>query len=83
MVVYDMNAQLPAGYRISTMEKVSVPDGIGVTVKDGRVTAVLTDESIKPGTYTIKVKLYFKGAQPVFGSDYGKAVEKTLKITVK
>lgn len=82
-VVYDMNTQIPKGYRISAIEKTAVPEGIGVTVKDGRVTATLTDLSMKPGTYSIKVKLYFKGAQQILGSTQGKAVEKTLKVVVK
>lgn len=82
-VVYDMNEQIPSGYEISTMKAVSVPSGIGVTVKDGRLSVSLTDRSLKPGTYNIKVNMYFKGAQYVFGSGYGKAYQKTLKVTIK
>lgn len=82
-ICYDMNRQIPDGYEISAIKGTSVPEGIGITVKDGRVTLSLADRGIKPGTYAIKVNLYFKGAQYVFGSSYGKAFQKTLKVTIK
>lgn len=82
-VYYDMNAQIPAGYAISRIDKSSVPDGIGVTAQDGYCSISLTNRSLKPGTYSVKVKLYFKGAQEVLGSSYGKAVEKTLKVIIR
>ena len=82
-VCYDMNTQIPAGYEISTIKAVSIPNGIGVTVENGRVSVSLTDRHLKPGTYSIKVNMYFNGAQDVLGSEYGKAVQKTLKVTIK
>lgn len=82
-VVYDMEEQIPAGYEISTIETVSVQEGIGVVIRDDRIALSLTDRSLKPGTYSIKINMYFKGAQYVFGSDYGKALPKTLKVTIK
>ena len=82
-VVYDMNTQIPNGYEISTIKAVSAPKGIGVTVENGRVSVSLADRHLKPGTYSVKVNMYFKGAQDVAGSDYGKAFQKTLKVTVK
>jgi len=82
-VMYDMNRQIPAGYEISAVKAVSTPSGLGLTIKDGRITVSLADRGLKSGTYSIKVNLYFKGAQYVFGSDYGKAFQKTLKVTIK
>ena len=82
-VCFDMNAQIPDGYEINTIKAVSVPDGIGVTIENGRISVSLADRHLKPGTYSIKVNMYFNGAQDVDGSDYGKAVQKTLKVTVK
>lgn len=82
-VVYDMNKQIPSGYEISTVKTTAVPGGFGVTVRNGRVSVTLTDRSLKPGTYSIKINMYFKGAQYVFGSDSGKAFQKTLKVIVK
>ncbi|MBQ6886207.1 MAG: Ig-like domain-containing protein [Lachnospiraceae bacterium] len=82
-VCYDMNTQIPKGYEISTIKTVSAPTGIGVTVENGRVSVSLANRYLKPGTCSIKVNMYFKGAQDVFGSDYGKALQKTLKVTVK
>ena len=82
-VCYDMNTQIPSGYEISTMKTVSVPEGIGATIENGRISVSLEDRYLKPGTYSIKVNIYFNGAQDVDGSDYGKAVQKTLKVTVK
>nr|MDE6607669.1 hypothetical protein [Lachnospiraceae bacterium] len=82
-VMYDMNQQIPSGYEISAIKAVSVPSGIGLSIKDGRISVSLADRGLKPGTYSIKVNLYFKGAQYVFGSDYGKAVQKTIKVTIK
>ncbi len=82
-VCYDMNTQIPGGYEISTIKAVSVPEGIGVTTENGRVSVSLVDRHLKTGTYSIKVNMYFNGAQDVDGSDYGKAVQKTLKVTVK
>lgn len=81
--MYDMNEQIPSGYEISAIKTVSAPSGIGVTIKDGRISVSLADRGLKPGTYSIKVNLYFKGAQYVFGSNYGKAFQKTLKVTIK
>ncbi len=82
-VVYDMNKQIPSGYEISAVKATAVPGGFGVTVRNGRVSVTLTDRSLKPGTYSIKINMYFKGAQYVFGSDSGKAFQKTLKVIVK
>lgn len=82
-VCYDMNTQIPDGYEINTIKAVSVPDGIGVTIENGRIFVSLADRYLKPGTYSIKVNIYFNGAQDVDGSDYGKAVQKSLKVTVK
>lgn len=82
-VIYNMNEQIPTGYEISAIETASKPAGIGVTIKDGQLFLSLADRSLKPGTYSIKVNMYFKGAQYVFGSHYGKAFQKTLKVTIK
>lgn len=82
-VVYDMNTQIPDGYEINTIKAAAVPNGLGITVENGRISVSLADRHIKPGTYSIKVNMYFKGAQDVFGSNYGKAFPKTLKVTVK
>ena len=82
-VCFDMNSQIPNGYEINTIKTASVPNGIGVTIENGRVSVSLADRHLKPGTYSIKVNMYFNGAQDVDGSDYGKAVQKTLKVTVK
>lgn len=82
-VVYDMNAQIPDGYEINTIKAVSVPDGLGITAENGRISVSLANRHIKPGTYSIKINMYFTGAQDVLGSNYGKAVQKTLKVTVK
>ena len=79
-VMYDMNTQIPSGYEFSRITLATVPAGIGATVKDGKIFVYLTDRSLKPGTYSLKINLYFKGAQYEQGSEFGKAVQKTIKV---
>ena len=82
-VVYDMNGQIKEGYAISAMKAYAVPEGLGVTVENGRISVSLTDRYLKPGTDRIKINMYYKGAQEAMGSAYGKAYSKTIKVTVK
>lgn len=82
-VCFDMNMQIADGYEINTIQALFVPDGIGTIIENGRVWVSLADRHIKPGTYSIKVNLYFKGAQNADGNSYGKAVQTMFKVTVK
>lgn len=60
---YDFVTGLANGVEIERIEVVTVPKGFGVIAKNGHVMVTLSDRGIKVGTYTVKVNVYFKGAQ--------------------
>lgn len=80
---YNMKKNLQTGIKIKRIEVVSIPEGISAITKEGYVLVTLNDRGIKPGSYKIKVRIYWEGAQPVFGYPDGKPLTKTITVKVE
>ena len=80
---YNLNACMPKGVAISKIETKALPVGLGVEYDNGHAYVVLTDDTIKPGTYTIQADVYFKGAQKTTDCEDGKAVRLKFNVVVK
>ena len=79
---YDLTEGMVAGTAIKRIEITGVPKGISAITKDGHVIVNLNDTGIKAGTYKINVKIYFEGAQPIFGYFDGKSLSKTITVKI-
>jgi len=73
---------VPEGVSISRIAAVLVPEGISVTTSENVVYLHLSNNNIKPGTYSIKVNSYFTGAQTLFGYPEGKPVTSVISVKV-
>lgn len=80
---YNLNACMPKGVAVSRVETKALPAGLGVEYDNGHAYVVLTDDTIKPGTYTIQADVYFKGAQKTADCEDGKAVRLKFNVVVK
>lgn len=80
---FDFNKILQTGVYIQKVEAVKVPKGITVEESNGHLLVSLEDKTLKAGKYLITVKLYFKGAQAIKGSELGQAITKNVYVEVK
>lgn len=83
VVDFNLNESMPDGIRIEEAVTRVLPAGLGVEYDNGHAYVVISDDSIKAGTYTIQADIYFKGAQSIAGSEMGKPVRIAFKVTVK
>ena len=79
---YDLTAGMTVGTAIERIEIAGTPNGFSAIAKDGHVIVNLNDTGIKAGTYKVNVKIYFEGAQPIFGYPDGKSLSKTISVKV-
>ena len=80
---YDFAETLASGISINSIDVVSIPEGLDAEVDGNVLTVMLQDAAMKPGTYQIKVNVYFKGAQYVTGYPKGKPVTKLIQVKIK
>jgi uncharacterized protein YjdB len=80
---YQMGDYVAAPVSLAKVRVEALPDGLSATVSGETVTIGAEAGGPKKGTYSVKVSLYFKGAQPLAGFPDGKPVTKTIKIIVK
>jgi len=80
---YNLNTAMPKGVRISEVITRAIPSGLGIEYDKGHAYVVINDDTMKQGTYTIAVDVYFKGAQPEDDSGLGKPVRMNFQVTIK
>jgi hypothetical protein len=80
---YQMGDYVTASARLNKVIVDTPPSGIHAAVSGDTVTVGADAQGLKKGTYSIKVNLYFQGAQPLAGFPDGVPVTKTIKINVK